>query len=74
MSVSETDTKASRKRPPFVLFITPLLVGLLGFYRVTQSPQFEAYRTVDLIQLGGSGACLGATLVGLMVILLRPRT
>jgi hypothetical protein len=74
MSVSEADRKSSRKRPPFVLFIIPLMVGLLGFNRVTQSPQFESYPTVDVVQLLGSGACFGATLTGLIFILLRPRT
>ena len=50
-----------------------VLIGLLGFYRVTQSAQFDSYRTVDVIQLVGSGACFGAALVGSMVMLLRPR-
>jgi hypothetical protein len=64
---------ADRKRPPVVVFIIPLLIGLLGFYRVTQSPQFESYRTVDVIQLLASGACIGAALVGLVLMFLRPR-
>ena len=45
-----------RKRPPIVVFINPLMVGLAGFYRVTQSPSFELYRTVDIVQLLGFGA------------------
>ena len=47
---------SNRQRPPLVVWIIPLLVGLLGFYRVTQSPQFESYRTVDVVQLLVSGA------------------
>ena len=39
---------SDRKRPPVVVFIIPLFIGLLGFYRVTQSPQFESYRTQDI--------------------------
>lgn len=74
MPVSEGVRMPNRKRPPVVVFIIPLLIGLLGFYRVTQSPQFESYRTVDVVQLLGSGACFGAALTGLMFILLRPRT
>jgi hypothetical protein len=65
---------ADRKRPPVVVWIIPLFVGLLGLYRVMQSPQFESYRTVDVVQLLGSGACFGAALAGLIVMLLRPRT
>ena len=65
---------SNRKRPPVVLFVIPLLIGLLGVYRVMEGPQIESYRTVDVVQLLGSGACFGAALTGLIVILLRPRT
>ena len=44
-----------------------------AYYRVTQSPQFESYRTLDVVQLLVSGACFGAALTGLIVMLLRPR-
>jgi hypothetical protein len=80
MPVSEEGRLPNRKRPRFmlfmipVLFMIPLFFGLLGFHRVTQSPQFESYRTVDVVQLVVSGACFGAVLTGLIVILLRPRT
>jgi hypothetical protein len=47
----------------------PLLIGLAGFYRVTQSPHFELYRAVDIVQLMGSGVCFGATMVGVIFIL-----
>jgi hypothetical protein len=65
---------SNRKRPPVVVFIIPLVIALLGFSRVTQSPQFESYRTVDVVQLLGSGTCIGAAMVGLILWLLRPRT
>ena len=74
MPAPEADRKFNRKRPPVVLFIIPLVIGLLGFYRVTHSAQFESYRTVDVVQLLVSGAGFGAALVGVMVTLLRPRT
>ena len=64
---------SNRKRPPVVVFIIPLYFGLLGFYRVTQSPQFESYRTMDVVQLLVSGAGFGAAVTGLIVMLLRPR-
>ena len=73
MSISDGDRMAGRKRRPVVVFIIPLFFGLLGFYRVTQSPQFESYRTLHVIQLLVSGACFGAILTGLLVMLLRPR-
>ena len=65
---------ADRKRPPVVVWLIPLFIGLLGLSRVMQSPQSESYRTVDVVQLLGSGACIGAAMVGLIVWLLRPRT
>ena len=73
MPVSEGGRMSNRRRPPVVVFIIPLIFGLLGFSRVMQSPQFESYRTMDVVQLLVSGACIGAALTGLMVILLRPR-
>ena len=54
-----------RKRPPFAMFMITLLVGVAGLLRVTQSPSFGLYRTVDVIQLLGSGVCFGVTMVGI---------
>ena len=62
-----------RKRPPIVLWIVPMVIGLSGLYRVTQSPMFGIYRAVDIVQLLASGACLGATLVGVIFMLWKPR-
>jgi hypothetical protein len=58
-----------RRRPPIVIWILPLLIGVAGFYRVTQSPSFEMYRTVDIVQLLGSGVCFGAAMVGIIFML-----
>ncbi len=62
----------NRKRPPIVFWIIPLLIGSVGFYRVTQSPNFELYRAVDIIQLLGSGLCFGAAIAG-VIFMLRAR-
>jgi hypothetical protein len=56
-----------RKRPPVVIWIIPLVTGFAGFYRVTQSPTFGMYRTVDIVQLLGSGVCFGAVMVGVIL-------
>jgi hypothetical protein len=64
---------ADRKRPPIVVWIIPLLVGFAGFYRVTESPSYELYRAVDIVQLLGSGACFGAAMVGVIFMLRRDR-
>jgi len=60
---------ADRKRGPVALWVVPLMVGFAGFYRVEQSPNFAAYRAVDIVQLLGSGACIGAALVGVVFML-----
>ena len=60
---------ADRKRPPIVVWIIPLLIGLAGFHRVTQSPSYELYRAVDIVQLLGSGVCFGAAMVGVIFML-----
>ena len=58
-----------RKRPPVVIWVVPLLVGLAGLFRVMQSPSFAAYRAVDVVQLLGSGVCFGAVMVGVIFML-----
>jgi predicted metal-binding protein len=63
-----------RKRPPIVVWIIPLLVGFAGFYRVTQSPNFEMYRAVDIVQLLGCGVCFGAVMVGVIFMLRGARS
>ena len=73
MSVSEATRASSRRHPPVAVLILALFFGLLGFYRVMQSPQFASYRTLDVIQLVVSGAGFGVALFGFMVWLLRPR-
>jgi hypothetical protein len=57
------------KRPPIVVWIILLSIGVAGFYRVTQSPSFEMYRAVDIVQLLGSGVCFGAAMVGIILML-----
>ncbi len=64
---------SNRKFPPVVAFTVPLFFGLLGFYRATQSPRFESYRSMDVLQLLVAGACLGAALLGLTMMLFRRR-
>ena len=59
-----------RKRPPMaMMLIMPLFVGLAGFYRVIQSPSFAFYRTVDVVQLLGSGVCFGVSMVAIIFLL-----
>jgi hypothetical protein len=62
---------ADRKRPPVVVWIIVLMIGLAGLYRVTQSPHYETYRRVDIVQLLGSGMCFGAVMAGVIFTIIR---
>jgi cyanate permease len=45
-------------------------VGIIGLAHLTREPSFAAIRTVDFVQILGSGACFG---VALMAIIARSR-
>lgn len=36
-----------------------LFVGLIGFMNVARNPRFDAFHTVDILQLAATGVCLG---------------
>lgn len=73
MHDSEANKTTRRIRPPIVLIIFALMIGLLGLYRVADNPHFASYRTVDVIQLLASGAAIGVAFMALMLRILRPR-
>jgi hypothetical protein len=73
MPTSEERKPFHHRRVQVVWIIFALFIGLQGLYSVTQSSHFASYRTVDVLRLVVSGAALGAALVALMVLLLRPR-
>jgi hypothetical protein len=60
---------ANRKRPPIVVLLIMLIVGFGGVYKVTQSPNFQMYRAVGIVQLLGSGVCFGVAMVGVIFLL-----
>ncbi len=72
MSISEGRKKSNRKWPPDWAWTLPLLIGLFQLSRVMQSPQFESYRSMHVIQLIISGAAFGVALTLLMITLVRP--
>ena len=57
------------KRQPMVVWIIPLFFGMAELFRVMQSPTFNLYRAVDVVQLLGSGVCFGATMTGVIFML-----
>jgi hypothetical protein len=73
MATSEERKPFHHRRVLVVWIIFALFIGLQGLYSVMVSSHFASYRTVDFLRLVFSGAALGAALVALMVLLLRPR-
>ena len=42
--------------------IIVIMVGLVGFYMASHRPEFQAMRSVDIVQLLASGMCFGVGL------------
>jgi ABC-type nickel/cobalt efflux system permease component RcnA len=40
-----------------------LLIGLAGIFNVARGPRFNAFRSVDVLQLVAAGMCFGVALV-----------
>jgi hypothetical protein len=51
----------------------PLIIGSVGLMNLMHQPRFETYRTVDVVQLLGTGLCYGVALVALIMLLCGPR-
>ena len=47
---------------PLTQAFTLIGAGLIGFYRVAQSPRFDQFRTLDIVQLLATGLCFGVAL------------
>ena len=53
--------------------LMPIIIGSVGLVDLMHQPRFETYRTVDVVQLLGTGACYGVALVALLAFLRGPR-
>jgi hypothetical protein len=47
----------------------PLFIGLIGLRNLMHQPRFENIRSVDVMQLLGSGMCFGVALASLFELL-----
>jgi hypothetical protein len=50
-----------------------MIVGSAGMAHLMSQPRFAAYRSVDVVQMTGSGMCFGVALFALIVLLRTPR-
>ena len=55
------------------MFFVLLAFGLMNFLRMLGRPSLANVRTVDIVQLIGTGMCFGGALVALVFGLSRPR-
>jgi hypothetical protein len=46
----------------------PIVVGCSGLFSLMQRPRFQAYHTVDVLQLVVSGMCFGVALVWIVIV------
>jgi hypothetical protein len=55
-------------------FAIPAVFGTVSLVRMLGKPTFETIRTVDAVQLIGTGMCFGAAIFALVLFLRSPRT
>jgi hypothetical protein len=53
--------------------VVPLIIGIIGFVNLMHQERFASYRTVDVLQLTGSGMCFGVALVAFVALMRGPR-
>lgn len=52
--------------------VLPVIIGLVGFFSLTQRPRFQAFHAVDVLQLLATGMCFGIALA-ILIATLRGR-
>lgn len=53
-----------RRRLPSAAIL--IVIGLIGIFSLTTRPRFQAFHTVDILQLVVSGMCFGVALARLI--------
>ncbi len=61
------------RRQTTAAILVPVLAGSVGLIHLMSQPRFEAIRTVDVLQLIGSGMCFGIALSAVIVLLRSKR-
>lgn len=60
-----------RRRSLAATVFVLIIIGSIGFFNLTRHPRFQAFHTVDVIQLIATGMCYGVALAGIIVFLRR---
>jgi len=48
--------------------IVLIFIGSIGFFNLSQRPRFQTFRSVDVLQLLGTGMCYGVALAGIFAL------
>ncbi|MFZ0214023.1 MAG: hypothetical protein WBE20_03260 [Candidatus Acidiferrales bacterium] len=59
----------SRAKSAVSRILVPVVVGAIGFINLSERPRFQAFHTVDVIQLLATGMCFGVALAAIFVLL-----
>lgn len=46
-----------------------IVIGSIGLFELMQRPRFQAFHTVDVLQLLATGMCYGLALAGIFALL-----
>ena len=49
-----------------------IVIGSVGFFNLTERPRFQAFHTVDVLQLLATGMCYGLALAGIFSLFRKP--
>jgi hypothetical protein len=64
------DTFDTMKRKSLAsVILVPVFIGSIGLMHLTHQPEFASFRSVDVLQLLGSGMCFGVALSGVFAML-----
>jgi hypothetical protein len=67
------NSEMSKRRNLTAAIFVPVLIGSMGLFHLMSQPRFADIRTVDVVQLTGSGMCFGVALTALFVLLRSKR-
>ena len=55
-----------------IVFLVPFLFGVIGLFNIETSSRYAMFRQVDIVSILAIGACLGVTVVG-VILMIRGR-
>lgn len=58
-----------RKRSVSASVFVLLIIGSIGFFDLMEKPRFQAFHSVDVLQLIATGMCYGMALAGIIALL-----